>query len=97
MSRRVSHKEIRQLTIRGFGPELERRIRDLAAREDLSLNQAALRLMRRGAGLTNARPQPDRVGDGLDQLAGTWTKEEADEFNRYIEEAFEKIDPEMWA
>jgi hypothetical protein len=33
---------------------------------------------------------------GLDAVFGTWTKEEADEFDKVIEEEFERIDPEDW-
>jgi len=33
---------------------------------------------------------------GVDAVFGTWTKEEADEFDKVIKEEFEKIDPEDW-
>lgn len=33
---------------------------------------------------------------GLLRPFGTWTKEEADEFDKVIEEAFEQINPEGW-
>ena len=49
---------MKQLTVRGFDDDLERSIRQLARREGISLNQAALKLLRRGAGL------PDGQGDG---------------------------------
>ena len=52
----MSHAVIRfrtdvmdQLSLRGFDKELARRIRELARREHVSLNKAALLLMRRGA------------------------------------------------
>jgi hypothetical protein len=95
MSRKVSHKPIKQLTIRGFGADLERRIRDLAARENLSLNQAALVFLRRGAGVGQDRP-PDRVGDSLDRFVGLWTRDEGEQFDQFIKNEFGKIDPEMW-
>ena len=38
---------VQQLSLRGFDEELERRIRQLARREKISLNKAALMLMRR--------------------------------------------------
>ena len=43
-----------QLTVRGFDDELSDRLRGLARREGISLNQAALRLLRKGAGLPTA-------------------------------------------
>lgn len=33
---------------------------------------------------------------GLLRPFGTWTKEEADKFDKVIEEAFEQINPEGW-
>ena len=63
---------------------------NLAHREGISLNQAALRLMRRGAGLPASRP----IGNSLDHLAGSWTKAEAEAFNKELE-VFETID-EHW-
>ena len=42
---------LNQITVRGGDDELSACLRRLAKREGLSLNQAALRLLRRGAGL----------------------------------------------
>lgn len=86
-----------QLTIRGFGPQLEREIRGLAEREGLSLNQAVLRLLRRGAGLTPDEPeQTSVIGSTLDHLAGTWSAADAEAVAE-VEKDFERIDPELWA
>ena len=84
-----------QLTIRGFDEELAGRIRQLASREGISLNRAALRLLRRGAGLGERNDRPEIVGDSLDRLIGTWTAEEAAEVDRTLED-FSRIDEEMW-
>ena len=84
-----------QLTIRGFDEELERRVRQLASREGISLNRAVLRLLRRGAGLGESNDKPEIVGDSLDHLIGTWTAEEAAEMDRVLED-FSRIDEEMW-
>lgn len=62
-----------QLSLRGFDEELERRIRDLARREHISLNKAALLLMRRGAGLVDPAPSEAIVGDALDRFIGRWS------------------------
>jgi hypothetical protein len=83
-----------QLTIR-FGPDLSRRLRSLAQSEGISLNQAALRLLRRGAGLGEAHEGRSRVGSTLDSLAGTWSQKEEREFLR-SQEPFENIDPSLW-
>lgn len=42
---------MKELVITGIDSELERCLRRLAAREGISLGQAALRLMRAGAGI----------------------------------------------
>jgi hypothetical protein len=84
-----------QLTIRGFEPELDRRLRETARREGVSLNQAALRLMRRGAGLAESRGAEGGLGNALDRFFGTWTAAEASEFEAAVS-LFEQIDEETW-
>jgi len=84
-----------QLTVRGFGDELGSAVRRLAARERISLNQAALRLLRRGAGLAEGADTAERVGSSLDHLIGNWTLEEADELDAALED-FETIDADAW-
>ena len=84
-----------QLTLRGFDKELERRIRDLARQDGISLNQAALRLLRRGAGLGDDGERPDTVGSELDDHIGTWTAQEADEFEVSLKD-FEHVDEALW-
>lgn len=84
---------MKQLTLRGFEPELARSIQDLARREGISLNQAVLKLLRRATGL-EASPD-DRIGHSLDHLAGTWTREDERAFLGLIED-FNQIDEELW-
>ena len=74
-----------QLTIRGFDQELATRIRRLANREGLSLNQVVLKLLRRGAGIGQGKGATDTVGSSLDHLIGTWTPEEADEMDKALQ------------
>ena len=38
----------------------------------------------------------DRKDTSFRRFVGSWTEKEAEEFNRVIEENFEKIDEEMW-
>jgi hypothetical protein len=84
-----------QLTIRGFDDHLERRIRELARAEGISLNRAALKLLRRGAGLEEPGEPSRAIGEALDDLIGTWSAEEADEFDQAVRD-FEIIDEDMW-
>ena len=85
-----------QLTIRGFDEQLERRLRELAEEQRISLNRAALALMRRGAGLSEERASSDQVGSSLDKFVGVWTEVDEAELLRAIE-PFEEIDPEIWS
>ena len=75
-----------QLTVRGFDSELEKRIRQLAHREGISLNRAVLKLLRRGAGLQERHDSPNVVGTSLDHLIGTWTEREAVDMSRALED-----------
>lgn len=84
-----------QITVRGFDDDLSVHLRSLAQREGISLNQAALRLLRKGAGLAETSAGPDSVGDSLDHLIGTWTQAEAEELDAALEE-FETIDEVAW-
>jgi len=84
-----------QLTVRGFDEDLERRLREIARRQGISLNRAALLLLRKGAGLDEPSGRANVVGDSLDHLAGTWSEAEAQEFQRAVG-VFEEVDRELW-
>ena len=84
-----------QLTVRGFDADLADSIRRLARKERISMNQAVLRLLRRGAGLADDQGSADTVGASLDHFIGSWTREQADEMDRVLEH-FESIDESMW-
>lgn len=84
-----------QITVRGFDDELNSILRRLAKREGISLNQAALRLLRKGAGLPDGAAKVDCVDTSLDHLIGTWTQAEADEMDVVLED-FASIDEAVW-
>ena len=84
-----------QLSLRGFDKELARRIRELARREHVSMNKAALLLMRRGAGLVEPGPESASVGDALDRFIGRWSA--ADERRLLASIApCETVDEALW-
>jgi hypothetical protein len=94
----MTHLEVtsmNQLSLRGFDKDLARRIKELARREHVSLNKAALLLMRRGAGLLESSPSSAAVGDALDQFMGRWSA--ADE-RRLLESIApcETVDEALW-
>ena len=84
-----------QLTVRGFDEQLSASVRRLSKREGISLNQAALRLLRKGAGLTDGARGADTIGSSLDHLIGTWTPVEADAMDAALQE-FETVDEAAW-
>jgi hypothetical protein len=86
---------VRELTIRGFGEELGERLRTLARERGISLNKAALLLLRRGAGLGAEGPPPNVVGDALDELIGSWTPEEERSLLDSID-VLEQVDESLW-
>ena len=86
---------MKQLTVRGFDDELSSAIQGLAQREGISLNKAALRLLRKGAGLADGSESRGKIGSSLDHFFGSWTQEQADELNEALKD-FEEIDEEMW-
>ena len=86
----------RQLTIRMTDKDLERAIVELARSEGISLNQAALRILRRGAGLGRGRGSEKLVGNALDELEGTWSEKEAEAFEANTR-AFETVDEDLWS
>ena len=87
---------MKQLTIRGFDDELEERLRQLARDREISLNRAALLLMRRGAGIPGPPEASRGVGTSLDSFIGVWSEDDEADFLRSIE-PLEQIDPELWS
>ena len=85
-----------ELTVRGFDDELNAIMRRLANQEGISLNQAALRLLRKGAGLTDNKGNPNAIGASLDDLFGAWSRDEAESFDAALE-AFETVDEAAWS
>jgi len=87
---------MKQLTIRGFDEPLERRLRELAREQGISLNRAALKLMRQGAGVSERRGSTGTVGSALDTFIGVWSDEDEAELMKALE-PLEQIDPELWS
>lgn len=92
MPREMPHSS--QLTLRGLDRRLQQEIRELARREGLSLNKAAVRLLEKGAGLRPAA-QSDTIGSSLDHLIGTWSDDEAGAFLDSIESCGQ-VDRGLW-
>jgi hypothetical protein len=81
------------ITLRNIPPDLEAKLESEASASGASLAATVLRLLRAATGLSNQR-QHERYHD-LDELAGTWTDAEADEFERRLAEQ-RVVDPDLW-
>jgi hypothetical protein len=81
--------ERHQLTIRRVPERVKKLLKELAKREEKSLNQVSLEILERGLGLTGE----EIVYHDLDDLAGTWVDDP--EFDKAIAEQH-RIDPELW-
>lgn len=81
---------MKAITLRNIPPEVARAIRKKAASEKTSLNKAVIGLLE----VSTGHGKPEKKRD-LSWLAGSWTKEEADAFDRILA-AHRQIDPEIW-
>jgi hypothetical protein len=84
---------MKAITLRNIPPDVARAVERRASREGESLNKAVLELVAEGAGLKK-RARKVRHTD-LDSLFGTWTKRQADAFDRQLRE-LRHVDPEVW-
>lgn len=72
------------LTLPQLDERLRSRLQRLAEQQGISLPQAALLLMRRGAGLPPHEPPHQPIGHALDDFIGDWTVEEEQEFLKAV-------------
>jgi hypothetical protein len=85
----------KQYTIRGIDKELDKAVRETATKYQVSVNKAAVRLLKKAVGLdTEDRPKVPPYHD-MDDLAGALGKADADRMLKALKDA-RKIEPEMW-
>lgn len=85
-----------QLTLRGFDDALANRIKEVSEEHNISLHEAALRLLRVGAGLSRQVADTGRIGHDLDHLIGAWRDDEAEAFLRGLE-SLDTPDESLWS
>ena len=85
---------MKPLKLEDMEPDLEEKLEQLARQQGVPIERAALTLLRQATGLEADKPR-GIVGNSMDHLIGTWTAEEAEEFNRSVE-VFEQIDESLW-
>ena len=83
-----------QLTLRDIDPRVLAEVQRVAAAEGLSMNKAAAKLLKQGAGIADA-VGPRRIGSAIDRFVGTLSRSEARRLSRSME-AMERVDDELW-
>ena len=76
------------ISLRNLPEEVEKAILETSRREGISLNKATLRLL-------EASLHKPKINHDFDEFFGTWSKEEADEFDAALAE-MRKVDPIDW-
>jgi len=85
---------MKQITLRGLSPKLEKIIKEEAEKRNLSLNRSILTLLEEK--LACKEPTAEKaIYHDLDALCGVWLKREANEFERFLSEQ-RRVDEEMW-
>jgi hypothetical protein len=85
---------MKAVTLRNLPPDLAKVIRKTAQEKGISINKAVITLLEEGTGIHKQKSKRTLHHD-LDDLAGSWTKEEAREFNKALTEQ-RSIDPDLW-
>ena len=83
-----------RLNIPQIDPTLWQRLTIEARHRGLAISDLVAQALRQFLGLAQRKPaiEPET---SLDQLAGTWTEEEAQEFEQNTQQ-FNQIDPDLW-
>ena len=84
---------MKSATIRGIDSELEALIKQQSKEKNTSINQWIINTLRTATGLEKKKFIQEY--SDLDKLAGTWNKNQADEFYKETQ-IFEKIDKDLW-
>jgi len=72
------------ITVRNLPPKVAKAIREKARKERLSINKAVIKLLEQATGATRGTRKV--VHHDLDRFFRTWSKEEADAFDRVLKE-----------
>jgi hypothetical protein len=84
---------MKAVTLRNIPPELVRLIERRSRQTGKSLNRTIIEALEESL-LNRSKRKERRLNHDLDWMVGSWTKEEADEFDRALAEQ-RTIDPEL--
>ncbi len=86
---------MKQLTVRGVNDDLHKALKREADRQGTSMNRVVLALLKEAMGVGNGNGRPQPQFDDLDHLAGTWSQNEAEQFEESLNQQ-RAIDETMW-
>jgi plasmid stability protein len=81
---------MKQITVRNIPAAIQTKLRSLAERSGLSLNQTVIQLLETATG-----GNPEARRRDLSGITGTWDDRETEAFDRATA-AFESVDEEVW-
>jgi hypothetical protein len=85
---------MKAVTVRNLPPELVKAIHKKAEENGVSINKAVIALLQEGTGIPKQKGKKP-IHHDLDALAGSWTKEDAREFDKALK-AQRGIDLDLW-
>ena len=88
MSRR--HK-VNQTTLRKIPDNLYKQLRNIARRNNTSINKTIINILKKSTGVENGEDKKRDLAD----LSGAWEKKEYDDFRTHTR-IFDTIDEEVW-
>jgi len=91
------HKQefMKAVTLRNLPPNVAEAIRKEANRKGMSLNKAVISLLANRVSVREKKKSRQTRYHDLDDLAGSWSKKEAAEFDKSL--AVQRtIDPDLW-
>jgi hypothetical protein len=83
-----------QLTLRDLDPRVLAELKRLAHAEGLSVNKAAAKLLKLGAGIQDA-PASRNIGASVDRFVGSLSRAEAEKLSSSMR-SLERVDDELW-
>lgn len=85
---------MKAITLRNIPPELARVIQHRAHEQRSSINRTVIRILEEALGVMKKKEKAEY--HDLDWLAGAWSKERAEEFEKSLAEQ-RQIEPELWS
>lgn len=85
---------MKSLTIHGIDEVLDRKLKVLSRKENLSLNRTIKKILCDSFGVSGKAKRPDH-SDDFSEFLGKWKKSEADEMKKSIEFS-RKVNMEDW-